>query len=1020
MLSRCIVIDNLTDLRNCIRTFLNPLVIVTTSDCSEAVGLAINKGHHVFVCVDASVIDIARILRLSRPKRSAVAATLQELGLSPANAQQLARDFGRSIPVLRRHLAVSGAARRPPWSEADQARSLMPLMLLGSISESTDGDKQIAEIVSGFSFTVYAERLNELRVFEDSPVVKIGEVWTLKSPLDSWFLIAGQLTADILTAFSSASTQALEELHPKYELSPDERWMAAFHSKIRQYSPHLRMGLAETLVRMSVFGDKAPIALSAPQVAQQAVRNILSATTSWQGWASIQDITPLLAEAAPVTFLEAVEQVIATHPEIVTELFKDEGQSLFGECKHAGLLWALESIAWDPQYFERVVALLVDLAKLDPGGQWVNRPLNSLKDLFLPQYPQTHAGPTARLSAFETLIQRDAQLAWQIAYSYFDRGIISASHQYQWRDAGGERRGLEPESNENYAAYLTGLWPKAKALAAMPINVIQALDDFTRLPPDFREQVASVLLSMNAEELSLDDRLRLLEKVREALNWINSYGKEEYQESIPKLKEILQRFEPDDVIERVGWLLKSPWPRLPEGTTKDYDADEEHVAALQQQAARELLDSIDIEAILSFAKTTEYTGVVGTAIGRAIKDDEEDQRVLSQLIKGALPTQAREVTGYAAQRIRIAGIHWIDRQIAYLKTVGVATPEVIALMLLGLPEQASTWEKVAAFGIEVEKAYWGLATGRSRSDRLSDAALAVTKLLNAHRPDAALEIAGDPKLSLPSALLKRLLLELLEHSKSATQPRHDAMLPFHLGYVFRQIHERDELPLGEIVALEWPYASLFDDFKQYLSKPLAIHRLLQRDPGQFADFVALMYKRDDRIRTDEEPLDQKAMQIARNAREVVSSWRLMPGLSSDGGIDEGELRAWVLAVRDKCRSLKTVTGCDIELGTMLAHAPRDSDGNWPHTAVRNIIELLANQTIDRHIETELFNSRGTTVRSPGEGGRLERELALTYRRMSDALKEKWPRTAQILRSMASTYEHQAGREDIDAQLNDFS
>jgi hypothetical protein len=77
-----------------------------------------------------------------------------------------------------------------------------------------------------------------------------------------------------------------------------------------------------------------------------------------------------------------------------------EGDAVFDdECKHSGLLWALESTAWSSQYFASSVRALADLAEVDPDGRWSNRPVNSLRDFFLLGFPQTFASPKERLAA---------------------------------------------------------------------------------------------------------------------------------------------------------------------------------------------------------------------------------------------------------------------------------------------------------------------------------------------------------------------------------------------------------------------------------------------------------------------------------------------------------------------------------------------------------------------------------------------------------------------------------------------
>jgi hypothetical protein len=104
---------------------------------------------------------------------------------------------------------------------------------------------------------------------------------------------------------------------------------------------------------------------------------------------------------------------------------------------------------------------------------------------------------------------------------------------------------------------------------------------------------------------------------------------------------------------------------------------------------------------------------------------------------------------------------------------------------------------------------------------------------------------------------------------------------------------------------------------------------------------------------------------------------------------------------------------------VLAHAPPDSDGVWPHTGVRDVIE----ETESRHLESGLhagrINQRGVSCKNPLEGGRQERELEKQYRNWAKAVTAKWPRTARLLNSLAETYESFGRMEDVSAERIDL-
>jgi hypothetical protein len=60
-----------------------------------------------------------------------------------------------------------------------------------------------------------------------------------------------------------------------------------------------------------------------------AVREIL-AEADWVQWASLNDLLPLLAEAAPRAFLDAVEHALNSDPCPFESIFAQEGSGIMG------------------------------------------------------------------------------------------------------------------------------------------------------------------------------------------------------------------------------------------------------------------------------------------------------------------------------------------------------------------------------------------------------------------------------------------------------------------------------------------------------------------------------------------------------------------------------------------------------------------------------------------------------------------------------------------------------------------
>jgi hypothetical protein len=155
----------------------------------------------------------------------------------------------------------------------------------------------------------------------------------------------------------------------------------------------LRSGLAESLALLGSYPKAlSSCSLHKPEaIAVLCVREVLD-NAGWIIWATLNDVLPLLAEANPNEFLDAVEGTLNNKEgETFRSVFALEGSGIGGWNYMTGLLWALETLAWHPDYLARVTVLLGELAELDPGGNWANRPISSLTTIFLPWLPQTTA-----------------------------------------------------------------------------------------------------------------------------------------------------------------------------------------------------------------------------------------------------------------------------------------------------------------------------------------------------------------------------------------------------------------------------------------------------------------------------------------------------------------------------------------------------------------------------------------------------------------------------------------------------
>ena len=155
---------------------------------------------------------------------------------------------------------------------------------------------------------------------------------------------------------------------------------------------------------------------------------------------------PLLAEAAPDDFLDAVEQGLGEPSPVLLEIFEDaESRSSFSSSSaHTYLLWALETVSWSAAYLGRAARALARLVEIDPGGQLANRPLASLRLVFLPLDPQTAAPGPSRLIVLDSLREEFPAAAWSLLLT------LLPTHHTTWMPTHAPRwRSWKPDEERN-------------------------------------------------------------------------------------------------------------------------------------------------------------------------------------------------------------------------------------------------------------------------------------------------------------------------------------------------------------------------------------------------------------------------------------------------------------------------------------------------------------------------------------------------------------------------------------------
>jgi len=516
---RCLLISELEAWNAMVQPTLRQVLVAHPSISLDSNGeelylSAKQRGHGVVMpLLGAAASGVPNIIYLKSPSAPAIEKILNAAKFTPARAKLLAGAGAQSLSSLKRFMM---GLTVPPYASWPSAPILAKASLAGRWSGKSKADRTAMGGLVGKKYEGWIEKLRPEALRSDTPLSQHGEQWKIFSRGEAWTALGAHVSDADLDRLGKVAIKVLGENDPKFKLPKDERMVASVRGKGRLYSGALREGLAETL---ALLGAK-PAALTnvsigkAETVAILSVRKLL-ATGDWIRWASLNHELPLLAEAAPEEFLDQVGAALQ-HPKApFKKIFAQEGDGIMGGNYMTGLLWALETLAWSPKYMASVVSLLGELAMIDPGGKWTNRPVKSISDILLPWHPQTIAPIPNRKAAVENLLREQPVTGWKVLFDLLpsNHGFTTGSHKPAWQPF------VPPDFSDgvlrqDYINQITAYADVAATLAADDVpRLNELIDRLPDLPDAAWNRILTHLGSDSVRALPEETRVTLWESL---------------------------------------------------------------------------------------------------------------------------------------------------------------------------------------------------------------------------------------------------------------------------------------------------------------------------------------------------------------------------------------------------------------------------------------------------------------------------------------------------------------------------
>ncbi len=994
-----------------------PLIMVALFEVGAAIAMAKQKGHRVVIPLGSADNETPNTIPIPRLSREEARKALEESGAPERDSRELAGLAHRSFATFRRKVALSPEVQQPLWARAENARHLLPALLAGAWNNKLEGDCRALAQLAHKTYHELSEILVRWSNEDDPPFRFLGDTWYIVSKEDSWSLLGRYLTQSDLELFERVVLDVLGNYEPRYDLPEGQRWMANVLGHASPYSGSIREGLADTLACMGVRGSPIQVStgVSACDYSVRIVRQLLErADSDWRIWASLAPLLPLIAEAAPDIFLQAMERGLLGDRPILLSLFTDKEESGFGSSSpHTGLLWALETLAWSPEHLGRVALILATLTKLDPGGKLANRPERSLHNIFLFWRPQTSADLEKRLRILRTIYEREPCIAARIIRGLLPdvSGIAEETATPRWRDWPVNAQ-MHIMQAEYYRALREALTIMIESVDVSGTGWTQLIEALSSIPSDLRTAIIDRLVRIDIERLSLENRRAIWNTIRVLISRHKSFPDEGWAlppTQISQLETLYGQLEPPDLLNKFIWLF-SPRPELPEGHINDFKAYGQAITTRRLDAVRSVLRQIGFHGLLDLARVVESPYELGATIGRSELCVEYEDSMLDRYLVSGDDPRAIFARGLLIGRLQSKGQSWGES-----KLFGIAAtwaPAQKAKFLTCMPADKRTWEHAETMGKETEEEYWRTVAPYWIDDK-DDVELAARKLIEHARPYTAIDLlamnAKAMKGVSPEIIVKSLELALTIPPESDPAP---GIFPYNVSELLEVLGATTGIDEDRIAMLEWSYLPLLSG---PLKAPKFLHEKLAKDPRFFADIVSFIFRA-----KGDEPRDLTAEEVtkARHGFELLRSWRTIPGTIEGGDIDSGGLIGWIQTAREHLTGMRLIEVGDEMIGQVLSGSPSGSGDSWPHPAVCEVIERVASTELERGFELGIYNARGITSRGATEGGIQERQLQDRYNKLAIAAADHWPRTAAILRRIADSYGRESNAEDQEAKLRE--
>lgn len=971
--------------------------IIITTLLDESPWWARDNGHGVLVCIGKTDTKaVVPLVELPSSDRDCFIEALKQTGYSDSKARNMAQEASYEVSCLYRILNSGGT--NEAWNAPENERLLLPAILIGSWDEAFKNDKELVSQLTGVPYEEFKSKLITSVSTEESPFNVVNTVWMLKSPRTMMEAYKEVITEDIIDRFIENIDWLLEDDDPDAEAKMNAKELQLWKNK-HAYSGYIKEGAFHTLALLSlVYADKVEVRNKIKHLVRTKLQDFDLAR-----FLSNKHNLKWIAEAEPEMFLEFLEADIKKGDKLSAQLFEiKESNAELTDTRifYTDLLWCLESIAWDEQLLPRATAILLHYCQYPNDSNWVNKPINSLYNIYRFALPQTFARCEMRYEILQGMAVRYPQYVYALCMQLLrglDREVYDVTARFTWRwneryeDTKMER--VTKQDIEKIVELALGqcAWSKEDIENWLELSTKQIIG--------FCRGRIMEALSQHVERMYDDENI--IRKLRKDIIERHISCRDTYwalkEEELKPYEDLLEKIVPKDVLSRNLHYFEDIYMRDPmEKGVGDYMgyAKKKRVEVLQ-----EIVDELGEDGIWRLAAKAKSQDAVASgmvAYGEDKYVDELYARYIGEKVSEALTAR------YFRELYYQLGEEWYKEMVARLRSINAEKIVIVLYAPAFVRSLATIAEQLSA---EQETEYWQKVQIWQIED--ADASYVLDRMRKVKRYGDILQnlFAFNKQIALSEKERVAVLCEMYQNGEIQTMMR-DA---YQVAEVLKTISLPQEQPQRNAI-LQIEYL-MYEHLEHYMPG-LSMHLVqeLNEKPEVLMSLVSMMYLQDEDYRGE---LDEEEMEYRKGLAQV--GWSFMyhyhrvPCSDEEGKVDGTKLRMYLERLRELMKENHYKTVMPLVIGKILGDMPEEED--YPSDVMCQLVEELDDDHVDDEIGCAIFNRRGMSTRSPFEGGTIERHHIETLEKYKQRAALRSPRLVKVFTNTIASFEDMARRED---------